>query len=347
MQICFIYLYSVISRCSTGLLFFLLTHGVFAQDVIITTERVVWPSSPIIIPSSFGQLGFNRHVRLVNQSSRPLRISVQLPTHLPFIYIANPLGDYGTSTQFRLAPRTYTVLHLLVYAVRGTSTIFNDQIGLEIFPLDGGKLLESGKSTIDLTVYLHKSPVVYPKSTVPKPFAYQAVTMRGLPARLDTNDFPIRIYSNHIIMEKIGVGRLVHRCLNVWNVVAESTGMKRPFFALTEDIRTTDIQLDWTSNGELLEAEAMAQLTQVGGEIRLADIRIRPYGNNPPGQTLKALCQELCHLLGIGYSNVELDVMNGTALGHWHDLSEVRVTERDRQMLKWLYDQNHYVKIKK
>lgn len=71
-----------------------------------------------------------------------------------------------------------------------------------------------------------------------------------------------------------------------------------------------------------------------------------PPNSNNKLQTAEVLVQEMGHILRLEHSEHAADIMNAQAHPlHHDDLSQIKLTGRDRQMLQWLYAQSNYVPI--
>lgn len=175
-----------------------------------------------------------------------------------------------------------------------------------------------------------------------RPVGYDYISVNGLPARWSISDLPLTIYSNHFQYGfSAGYNDVLEKAVNMWNAAGKSIGLNVNFFEVTNSPSNAEIQMDWSGryvpNGAL--GVAYPQRNIIGM------LPLNRYDNlSAAGETL---CQELCHLLGVEHSDVQHDIMNGTAHGHWHDLSQIQITERDRQMLGWLYTRTNYYRFQK
>lgn len=181
-------------------------------------------------------------------------------------------------------------------------------------------------------------------------YGYQEVNS-GSPMRWNKSDFPLVIYSNHASNGYASdYGKLIQKALDMWNVTGNSIGINTTIFRMTNNRNSADIQMDWSGsvlrNAQLSSALGVA----IPGENRVGMWSLRTYKSKfkmSLGDVGEVLVQELGHLLGPVHSEVRNDIMNGTAHGDFHELSEIKITDRDRQMLGWIYSQNRYSKFRK
>lgn len=319
-----------------------------AQTIDISSRQVQYDQRPLILHSAYGELTTDQSLRLCNRTAKAVLVELHSPATLAFVYFRNQLGDYEQTVRFWLAPRTRFSVPILVYPPRrGTPTVYGAQLIVSVSFGNAQTVLGTLFTPVDLSVYLYNA-VKKNRNVVPdKPPGYDVITIDGKPARFDTTDFPLRVYSNHRLVKGQDYERLIRRSLCLWNAVAASMGLNRPFFEYVDKPTQADIEIDWSGTDLSSRSIGMAKLEQVGSELFTVGIVMRPPGSNATGETVETLCQELCHLLGVDHSSVAEDIMNGTAHAHWHDLAQVQLTERDRQILVWLYGQNPYSRMRK
>lgn len=324
----------------------LLAPTAFAQTIDISSQQVQYDQRPLILHSVYGELTTDQSLRLCNRTSKAVFVELYTQVALPFVYFRNQLGDYEQTVRFWLPPRTRFSVPILVYpARRGTPTVYGAQLIVSVRFGNAQTALGTLFTLVDLSVYLYDA-VKKTRNVVPaKPPGYDVITIDGKPARFDTTDFPLRIYSNHRLVNGQDYETLIRRSLSLWNAVAASMELNRPFFEYVDKPTQADIKIDWSGTDLPSRSLGMARLEQVGTELFTVGIVMRPPGSTATGETVETLCQELCHLLGVAHSSVADDIMNGTAHAHWHDLAQVHLTERDRQILVWLYAQIPYSRM--
>ncbi|MBX9852486.1 MAG: matrixin family metalloprotease [Cytophagaceae bacterium] len=157
---------------------------------------------------------------------------------------------------------------------------------------------------------------------------------------------PIKVYSNHLEMEVDNSWtEVIKKAINTWNNAGASVGLMNNFFEYTDNASEAGLLFDWSGEGLPANALGVARLTN-SNPTYIAGIIMRPPGSEDFARTAEVLIQEMGHILGIEHSGYPDDIMNGTAHGHIHeDLDQVEITQRDRQMLRWLYSRENYIAI--
>lgn len=311
-----------------------------AQEfAIFTNNSATWDGKPLTLAGKVGYNTQTRHLSLSNRSRYQAKIHIHTHSDLDFVYFADDHGNQGNQLSVNLPPGSTYKVRVFGYLKSGGENVYNDDLGLDVEYLDQyGRRLMSNYWEYPVSVYFRSSGSGGNSGGgFSKPEHYDVITINGLPARWHISDLPLKLYSNHRQYGySTGYEKVLRRTILVWNNVAESIGLSQGFFELTSSSSNADIQIDWS--GQHVERGAMGVAYYTQGLVAMLPMRY--YQNE--GAAAETLLQELCHMLGPEHSGYSNDIMYGTVHGHSHDLSEVTVTDRDRQMLGWLYSLRNY-----
>ena len=310
-----------------------------AQSVIITNNGVLYDNKPLLMEGVFDEWTNSQYVQFVNKSDGNVYLQAHIHHHLSFIYFVDSDNHAGNSFSTSIPSGSKYSLRVISKLESGSPIIYNDQLGIDISYQDG----HSDYFELKASVYFHNKNDVLTASEIARPNRYGYIgygfkeVSTGKPMRWHTTDFPLVVYSNHTAFGySEAYSAVIQKAMNVWNNAGISIGLNTTIFELSDNQSDVDIKMDWSG---AFVPEGKLGVAMPGSKI-VGMLPLHNYdGLGAAGETL---LQELGHLLGPVHSDVRYDVMNGTAHGHWHDLTQIELTERDRQMLGWLYTQNDY-----
>lgn len=180
-----------------------------------------------------------------------------------------------------------------------------------------------------------RAPVYYPPQAPPqpntrasyRPAGYSALEVAGRPTRLDPSRVPLTVNAGHPAYQD-----LVHHAVQQWN----SAGVG-PLFAVTQG--QADLTVDWSGSRVSPGARAETRMIRSASQVVPVALSVRTEGRNRE-QLARVLTHELGHVLGLDHSNDSRDVMFTSEQNR-----PTGLTERDLQMVRWLYTQNSYTPI--
>lgn len=298
-----------------------------------------WDGNTLSIVGSIGAVTPYKYLTLTNRSAYQVQVKVHTHSDWDFIVFTDDSGNKGNRITITLSPNSTYRLRVHGYRTSGMNGAFNDDLGLDVaFFYGNGQKQSSSYFEYPVSAYFKSASASGNSSTgFSKPPNYNYIELNGLPARWDLSNLPLKVYSNH---RQFGYAadydKVVNRALLVWNNVAESIGLPQGFFQLVDAAAQANISMDWSGRYVPRGALGIAR----PGDNLVGMLPLQRY--NSEGQAAEVLLQEMNHLLGVEHSGVEDDIMHGTAHSHGHELSEVRITDRDRQMLGWLYTLTRY-----
>ncbi len=164
-------------------------------------------------------------------------------------------------------------------------------------------------------------------SSTGRPADYDVITAsNGLPARLDPSSLPLKIYSNNPAYHTAFA-----EGITLWN----GAGIG-PVFAVSSE-RNADLIVDWSGRGVAAGARAETRMMTRNGQFIPTQITVRP-SNLSMGDLSQVMTHELGHVLGLDHSDNRNDVMYRSEQRR----GVAQLSQRDRQMLHWLYSQERY-----
>lgn len=290
---------------------------------------------PVLIHAKIGKRSSNEYITLKNKSSNKIKVKIHTHSDLHFVHFIDDYDDSGHEITITLGVNSSYRLKCFVHLTSGNSKVYNDELGLDVsFYNRAGRRVKDEYFEIGFAAYLYKYGSSSMKFT--RPSGYDAIMRGNLPARWKISDLPLKVYSNHRSYGFTNYDNVLQKAINTWNVAGRSVGLNVDFFKLTSSYGAATIHIDWS--GRLVPPGAMGVAQP--SSMRVGMLPLKNYQNL--GAAGETLCQELCHLLGVLHSSYPNDMMNGTAHGHWHNLSEIALTSRDRQMLGWLYSRRRF-----
>lgn len=308
-----------------------------AQSVTFNTNRYYYDNKPLLMSGNFGEWTNRQYVRFYNQSPYSITIVAHIHHHLTFIYFVDDDNKADHEININIPAGSSYTLNVIAKLSSGDPIVYNDKLGFDVRYQNNA----TAYFELDASAYFYDNSD-NTSTSFTRPVGYNYISVNGLPARWSISDLPLTIYSNHTQYGfSSDYNDVLEKAVNMWNAAGKSVGLNVNFFEVINSSSNADIQMDWSGmyvpNGAL--GVAYPQRNIVGM------LPLHRYDHL--GAAGETLCQELCHLLGVEHSNVKYDIMNGTAHGHWHDLSQIQMTERDRQMLGWLYTRTNYYRFQK
>jgi Matrixin len=127
--------------------------------------------------------------------------------------------------------------------------------------------------------------------------------------------------------------QIVQKSVDLWN-----RGGLGTLFAVTSG--PADITVDWTGRSVSPGARAETRMSTSSNLVVPSGISVK-QGDRSPYDLARVMTHELGHVLGLDHSHSKGDIMfRSEAPG-----GDLVLSDRDLQMLKWLYSQNNYVPV--
>lgn len=160
-----------------------------------------------------------------------------------------------------------------------------------------------------------------------RPGGYQAITNSGRPIRLDPSILPLTI--NPGGQQYVGI---VQHAVDTWN----GAGLGQ-LFALTNG--TADLTIDWSGRGVTQGARAETRMMRSASHVVPTELLVKTGGRSAE-HLAGVVGHELGHVLGLDHSDARGDMMYRSE----QDRPPV-LSQRDHQMLHWLYSQQSYTPV--
>tara|TARA_R110002049_G_scaffold254242_2_gene429650 strand:- start:1346 stop:2380 length:1035 start_codon:yes stop_codon:yes gene_type:complete len=323
-----------------------------AQSVTFYSDQISYDDETLLMKGNFGDWTNRQSVELVNRTGQNINIRTHLHHHLNFVYFVNSENTAKHNLEINIPSGGKYTLDVIAKLQTGKPIVYNDQLGFDIIYQDG----RDAYFEINASAYFYNSNGGGDSTSFSKPegYGYTGLNGReihqGKPYRWNKSDFPLKVYSNHTSNGYSNeYTEIIQKAVSLWNVAGNSVGIGSDVFVLTNSLNNADVTMDWS--GQMISE--YIRRTGKRNTLGLANAFTRKvgmwplniYNNNfhkDLGNVGETLVQELGHLLGPIHSNTENDIMNGTAHGHWHDLSQIELTNRDRRMLGWIYSRSDY-----
>jgi hypothetical protein len=353
-----------------------------AQSVTFYNDGVIYDDEPLLMNGYLGDWTNYQYVDFVNKSGNTVQVEAHLHSDLDFIYFVDSENQAGQILEVTIPNNATYTLNVIAFLSGVEAIAYNDELGFEITYEDN----RSGYFELDASAYFYNkqggssndhssngdtsgdhstagdsmgdnstsgntnngdssngnTTTTSSNKSFSQPKGYHFIDVNGKPARWKISDLPLTIYSNHASYGFASdYTKVIKKAVNMWNNAGRSVGLEVGFFEYSSNSSNSEIQMDWSGKNVPGGALGVAYPEQ----NIIAMLPLAKYDNL--GSAGEVLCQELCHLLGVEHSEVETDIMNGTAHGHFHNLSQIKITDRDREMLGWLYSQSDYYRFKK
>lgn len=174
----------------------------------------------------------------------------------------------------------------------------------------------------------------------PPPHSFDILLAGGRPCRIPPERTPWFVHDVGGRQEAV-----VARALQVWNQAALELGIGH-LFQRTDNPDSADLWIQW-NDPNLPPDKAAATWWDLGlQQRRVRGISMDGQFSLPEGNRAQVLTHELGHVLGLGESNQPGDMMFYQMQRRRLRLGELRLSERDRGALEWLYQQRRYAPIK-
>ena len=153
---------------------------------------------------------------------------------------------------------------------------------------------------------------------------------QGRPCRIDRNRLPWGIYTAPAQQHLVG------SALQLWNQFGAQLGWG-PFFVLVFQPDPADLWVRWGDARLPRDKAAATWWSSAGSGFRTLGVSVEFNPSVAAGNQIQALAHELGHVLGLGESYQVGDLMYYKLSSRRLRPNQVRLTDRDRTALQWLY----------
>lgn len=169
------------------------------------------------------------------------------------------------------------------------------------------------------------------------PENYALIKERGQFIRVADQDLPVRVYSNDPNYDDV-----LRQAIGEWN----SAGAGQ-LFGQVNSPEEADYTIDWSGRGLPREAAGVCVMQPGRDGVQVSGLTIDTRRRNiPRGNLTEVVLQEMGHSLGLNHSEEPEDIMYDTMHERpLRNVQDARLTERDRKMVSWLYQQRSYLPI--
>lgn len=173
------------------------------------------------------------------------------------------------------------------------------------------------------------APQVLPNGEPPLQ-QYDFMKSLGRPCRIPGNRLPWGIYTAPAQQHLVGAA------LQVWNRWAAQLGWG-PFFVLVFQKEQADLVVQWGDPRLPRDKAAATWWSSARQGLRTQGVSVEYNPRVAAGNQVQALAHELGHVLGLGESYQAGDLMYYKLSARRLRVDQVRLTDRDRTALQWLY----------